>query len=677
MICKRMISEEEPIRWFCHSLHSKRTICLFMAVIAGIFLNQSAKAGDDVPAWLKQATSVAAPSYGKKVPAVVLLDERNIKIDEDGKVTTSERFAVRILTAEGKGAARGSIVYTTDTGKVKEMKGWLLRPSEEVKKYGKDEVLDVAVALNDVFNEVRRKAINASSEAETDAVFAYEALSEDRSVFTQFDWDFQDDLPVLVSRFSITLPSGWRAESVTFNHEKVEPVVNGSTYTWELHNLSYIEDEPASPPASTLAPRLAVSYFPASGKSAPGRAFANWTDVSHWLFELSDAQAITADPLVAKAKEITANEKTEFGKIRAISRYAQGVNYVSIQTGIGRGGGYRPHSSVDVFNKSYGDCKDKANLMRAMLKAVGITSYLVSIYSGDPTYVREEWPSPQQFNHCIIAVKVSDETETATTIKHPALGRLLIFDPTDDDTPVGDLPDHEQNSLALIVASDGGSLVRMPVTPPELNRLERQVDASLTPDGSIAAKVIEKTSGQQAVTFRREFRHLARSDYIKMIERWVTRGVTGANVTKVEPVDNNAEGRFALDVEFTAVRYAQSMQGRLLVFKPAIVSRRDSLFLTDENRKYPVVLDAHAYTEVVRVKLPDGFEVDEMPDAVKLDAPFGSYTIGYEVKDGLLKFTRSMIIRSATIPASEYEKVNRFYATIRAAEQAPVVLTKK
>src|SRR5262249_17156706 len=297
----------------------------------------------------------------------------------------------------------GSVVYITDSGKVKDMKGWLVRPSEQVKKYGKDEILDRVAALNDVFNEVRIKAINASSEAETDAVFAYEAVSEDRSVFTQFDWDFQNDLPVLLSRFSITLPAGWRAEGVTFNHQKVEPVVNGSTYTWELQNLSFIEDEPARPPASTLAPRLAVSYFPAAGKNTLGKSFSSWAEVSRWLFELSDAQAITVDPLAAKARELTANAKTEFEKIQALGRYAQGVNYAEIQTGVGRGGVYSPHSSIDVFNKSYGDCKNKANLLRAMLKAVGITSYLVSIYSGDPTYVREEWPSPQQFNHCIIA----------------------------------------------------------------------------------------------------------------------------------------------------------------------------------------------------------------------------------------------------------------------------------
>src|SRR5438105_15962852 len=117
--------------------------------------------------------------------------------------------------------------------------------------------------------------------------------------------------------------------------------------------------------------------------------------------------------------------------------------------------------------------------MRAMLKVIGITAYPVGIYSGDADYVREEWASPHQFNHCIVAIKVGDETQVPTIITHAKLGRLLIFDATDDDTPVGDLPDQEQGSLALIVAGNDGSLVRMPVTPAEPNLLASNADASL------------------------------------------------------------------------------------------------------------------------------------------------------------------------------------------------------
>lgn len=652
-------------------------LILMAALFAGT--NVSAQAGDDVPAWLRQAAaSNPAPGYAKIVPAVVLLSERDIRVEEDGKTTTTERLAVKILTNEGRPAAVGRVGYVTDTGKVRDMHAWVLRPSGAVKKFSKDEVLDLAAAPNDVFNEVRVKMISGRDEVEVGAVFGCEWTTEDRSVFTQFDWQFQERLPALVSRFTISLPAGWRAEGVTLNHSKIDPSIAGSAYTWELHNLAYIEEEPASPEVTTIAPRLAVSYFPpADRKAGIGKAFNDWRDVSRWLSELSDSQAGIDDALAGKARQLTANAKTELERIRAIGRYAQNVNYVAIQTGIGRGGGYRPHSSIDVFAKSYGDCKDKANLMRAMLKAIGIQSYLVSIYAGDPTFVREEWPSPQQFNHCIIAVKVADATQAATVINHASLGRLLIFDPTDDNTPVGDLPSHEQGSFALIVAGDAGALMRMPTTPPEANLLERRADVVLSPDGSISASVHEESAGQSAVALRGELRARSRADYVKMIEGWVTRGAEGARVSKVEPQDNSADGGFALDVNFTSASYGQVMQGRLLVFKPAIVSRRESLFLTGAIRKYPVVLGSHAYTETVSVKLPSGFEVDELPDAIKLDTPFGSYVTSYTVKDGKLEFTRSLVVRAATISVSDYPKVRAFYERIRDAEQSPVVLARK
>ena len=116
-------------------------------------------------------------------------------------------------------------------------------------------------------------------------------------------------------------------------------------------------------------------------------------------------------------------------KIQSIARYVQGIQYISIQTGIGRGGGYRPHTAGDIFAKSYGDCKDKVTVMRAMLKAVGISSYPIGIYSGDASYVNEMWPSPQQFNPAIIAIKISDSTASPISIQHPSIGRLMIFDP--------------------------------------------------------------------------------------------------------------------------------------------------------------------------------------------------------------------------------------------------------
>ena len=380
---------------------------------------------------------------------------------------------------------------------------------------------------------------------------------------------------------------------------------------------------------------------------------------------------------MAKARELTANAKTDLDRIRAIAHFVQRLQYVSIDIGVGKGNGYRPHAAAQVLAKAYGDCKDKANLMRSMLRAINITSYPIVIYSGDPTHVREEWPSPMQFNHCIIGIKVGDEIQAATVINHAALGRLLIFDATDERTTLGDLPGKEQGSFALIIAGDSGSLARMPTMPPESSQLDRETEVELSPQGSITAKLKEKSTGQTAVYQRRLFRGLSSSGYKQLLEAWVTRGATTALISRIQPVDDNVEGRFGLDVDFSAAHYGQLMQNRLLVFNPSIVSRQEALFLTEAKREHPIVLDSHAFTEVVRVKLPAGFDVDEMPDAVKLDTVFGSYKTSYEVKDGELIFTRALTQRATTIPAAQYQAIRSFFERIRAAEQAPVVLARK
>ncbi len=514
-------------------------------------------------------------------------------------------------------------------------------------------------------------------------MFGYESTREEKFFYTQSDWRFQGRaafdgrLPSLLSRYTLTLPAGWRAESVTFNHAPVPPVVSNSTYAWELQNLPPIDPEPASPEVAALAPRLAVTYFPAAGQQVAGGTFATWTDVSRWMTNFTDAQAVPNDAIATEAQRLTIGAKTEFERIAAIARYVQEIQYVSISLNLGRGGGWRPRTAAEVFDKRWGDCKDKANLMRAMLKSIGITAYLMPIYAGDAAYVREEWASPQQFNHCIIAIKVSDEVKAATVITHPTLGRLLIFDPTDDSTIIGDLPDHEQNSLALLVAGGDGRLMRMPATTPEQNNQERTTEVALGADGSITARLTERSTGQAAATERGMFRGLNRPAYAKVIEGWITGTVAGAQLDKVAPADDRQGNGFALDVDFAAPRYGQVMNNRLLVFKPTLVARRNSLAFTGSKRQHPIMLKAQAYNEIVRFKLPEGFAVDELPDAAKIEAAFGAYATTYETKDGHLVFTRRLTLRNATVPAGEYASVRDFFARILAAEQAPVVLAKQ
>lgn len=649
---------------------------LILLVLLNILVSLSIFA-DDAPAWLRQASGIQTPAYEKTVKAVVLHKETSVTLDSEGKLTTTENYAIKILSREGRKEAVGIAFYLVSAGKIRDMNGWLIRPDGTTKEYNKKTIIDQISDPDDIYNEGRIKVIDASEDADVGSVFGYTVVSEEPTLFYQDLWSSQDDLPTILSRHTLNLPKGWKATSVTFNHENIAPQVNGTSYTWELRNLPPIAKEPMSPSFINIAPFVAINYSPENNSQSVNKAFANWMDVSRWGSTLHDPQVIVNDEVAIKAKEITANAQTELEKIQAIGKYVQSLQYISIDIGVGYGNGYRPRPSNLVLSRGYGDCKDKANLMRALLKVLKIEAYPIAIYSGDSTKVRQEWASPSQFNHCIIAVKVSDSTQGSTIIEHPQLGRLLIFDATDPFTPVGDLPDYLQGSFALIMSGDNGGLIKMPVTPPDFNTWKRKIDVNLGGDGSIKGTISERASGQSSTMARAMVRSLSSADFNNTIEGWLTHGATGAKLIKLTSEDKQAEAKFNLDIEFSAGNYGQLMQGRLLVFKPAIVNRADSVYLTEKTRTHPVVFDSDSFDETAVFNLPQGFVVDEIPDAVTLETSFGKYTSKYENKDGKLYYSRSLITTRTVLPVDKYNSVRDFYSKILSAEQAPVVLLKK
>ena len=214
-------------------LYKLLAFCCLLAATA-----MTAHAADDAPpTWLQQAASSSVPRYEGDVSAVVLHDEMRKTIGEDGRITTVTTYAIRILTREGRFSARADETYQTYTEKVREIRAWLIRPSGQYRSYGKNDVLDQAAALNDVYDEARVKRIVASDEADAGAVFGYQIVSESRAFFNQSVWYFQGRFPVISSRITLTLPDGWLTSSVTFNHHKIVPTINFSTYIWELRNL--------------------------------------------------------------------------------------------------------------------------------------------------------------------------------------------------------------------------------------------------------------------------------------------------------------------------------------------------------------------------------------------------------------------------------------------------------
>src|SRR5262249_18648849 len=130
--------------------------------ILALLLLASPAAADDTPSWVQQAAAIKVPTYDKDVPAVVLIDESLTSINSDGRVNEVNNHAVRILRREGRSYAIGQVGYVPDAGKVKEFRAWLIKPNGEVKRFGKDDSVDIQANLNDVYNEYRFKRISAT-----------------------------------------------------------------------------------------------------------------------------------------------------------------------------------------------------------------------------------------------------------------------------------------------------------------------------------------------------------------------------------------------------------------------------------------------------------------------------------------------------------------------------------
>jgi len=142
------------------------------------------------------------------------------------------------------------------------------------------------------------------------------------------------------------------------------------------------------------------------------------------------------------------------------------------------------------------------------------------------------------------------------------------------------------------VSGEEGSLMKMPVTPSDFNAWSRETEIDLAPDAVITGVIRERVTGQESRAARTMLRSLSNVDFNKTVERWLSRGATAAKLTKLTPKDRQKEAAFDMDVEFTAPEYGQLMQNRLLVFKPVVASRTNSIYLTEKDRKHPVVLDA-------------------------------------------------------------------------------------
>ncbi len=263
------------------------------------------------------------------------------------------------------------------------------------------------------------------------------------------------------------------------------------------------------------------------------------------------------------------------------------------------------------------------------------------------------------------------------SVKDAQLGRIVFFDPTDRFVPLGYLPTKLQENYGLVVTADGGTLVSLPLLPPNLNRLLRTAKLNLTESGNLDGSVQEIRWGGPAEVSRAQMLGRPPAERLKVVEQFLGLFLTNFTLTKAS-VGNLEKQDDTLTIDYSLVieGYAKSA-GNLLILKPRIVGEKGSTILSGKKRIYPIEFAQIArHDDVFDITMPAGYVVDDLPKSVDAECPYATYKSEVKVEGNILHYKRTYEVRELIVPVQKLDEVRTFFHQIAADERASAVLRR-
>lgn len=633
----------------------------------------------EAPGWMHALVNVPLPAHDEKTDAVLLYSEENVTVRSADKIKTVVRRAYKILRPGGRSYASVRVDFDTQTH-ISNLHGWCIPPQGkdyEVKEKDAVEVALYAITGSDLISDVRQKFMLIPA-ADPGSIIGYEYEQEDRPYFLQDIWYFQSEIPVREATYSLQLPAGWEFKATWLNAPEIAPVSQpGNQWSWTIKDVKALPAEDSMPPWRGILGQMIVNVIAPPGTDGAAK-LSDWNSIGNWYNGLLRGRSDPSPAIQQKVAELTASLSAPLDKMRALAAFVQrNIRYVAIELGIG---GFQPHLAADVFTNRYGDCKDKVNLMRSMLGQIGVTSYLVAINTERGSVTPAMPGRMGAFDHAIIAIRLPDglnDSSLAAVWTDPKLGRLLLFDPTDDLTPFGHLSGALQASYALLVTPGGGQLIETPQLAPSSSGIERSAHLTLNSQGTLSGQVRDVRLGDFAASQRGYFRNTEHAaDRIKPIESLLSHSFSTFRINNADVVHLDAINfPVQFDYSFTADDYAKRA-GNLLLVRPRVLGTKSSgLLETRDPRRQAVVFDGpERDVDTFEITLPPGYVVDDIPPAVDIDLGFASYHSKSEAKGNTLIYTRTFEIKDLFVPLSKVNELRNLYRVISSDERNDAVI---
>jgi Domain of Unknown Function with PDB structure (DUF3857)/Transglutaminase-like superfamily len=630
---------------------------------------------DNVPDWVTTAASQKLPDYPPNTNAVVLLDETTYTVAPNGQAVEHNRHVVKILRPQGREQGFVYVPYDKDS-KIQWLHVWSIGPDGHQYAVKDKDQIDVSPpGEGSLYDDIKYKSVRPPGN-DPGAIVAYEYEQSSHPYLTEKTWFFQGDIPALNQSFTLALPPGYTFGTVWAHHDLSKPSdLESQRWRWEMNNIPAIDlDEvPFSPSPYSLAGRMTIHY---RGQGIPFATDGTWQSIGQWYETLSKDRLASTPEIAQKATELTAGKTDFYDKTEAIAEFVQQqIRYFVIEMGIG---GYQPHFASDIYRNHYGDCKDKATLLSAMLSSVGIHSALVMV-DHRRGVVDPNAPSIVG-DHMIIGVEIPknyNSSKLHSVVTSNTGRRYLIFDPTAEKLTFGQLEYPLQGGYGLLIEGNESQIIQFPLLAPELNAINRTATFKLQPDGSLHGDVVEKRFGD--VSMHRRYLYTEtnaknQSEYLDHVlgQDFTAFTVSDVKVQNVEALNKDLTTSYSINAD----RFAKAT-GPLLMVRPRVLGT-DGLAADRKPRHVPINLDETMQEkDDYSIELPPGYAVDELPGPVKLDLDFASYESSSTVKDNVLHYTRTYTVRKVTLPADRYSDVQKLAGIIEADEQSRAVLKKQ
>jgi len=276
----------------------------------------------------------------------------------------------------------------------------------------------------------------------------------------------QEDVPVAHSHVVFDAPAALPLRTNLLLLPGIKPVRSESggrvTLTFDVAPLDAIDSR--------------ISYLPPEAVFFPMIEFstgASWQSIAAEYGKIVDDRA-NSPAVQAVVTPLIAGKKSAAEKEAAILDYLdREVRYTGIEFGEAA---IVPHDPAETLAKKYGDCKDKATLLVAMLRAAGIPAYVAILDAGVRMDVPVDLPGMGMFDHAIVYV--------------PGKTPLWI-DATDRYAQLGQVPMGDQGRLSLITSDGTTALVKIPEATSRDNGVVETREFTLTDNGP--ANVVEIT----------------------------------------------------------------------------------------------------------------------------------------------------------------------------------------